>query len=245
MGDKIQLKLDVRDARGKKVSGLRQQGITPAIVYGQGMEPLAVQADTVELRKVVIQAGKHSPVNLTGAKNRIAMIKNVDYDPTRHGIIRHVSFHAVKADKYVNAEVPIHLIGEGESVAEKSGLVILQALDKIEIKALPGDLPEALEVSIAGLAEAGDRVTLGDIVLPSGVELVEHVSQHTDSEDDDEKPSITDLVVANVYEPSALQAQNDAAAGDATDEAEVESDNGAEEEAVNGDSPSEPKPKSE
>jgi large subunit ribosomal protein L25 len=229
MGEKIKLKLDAREAQGKKVRGLRQQGLTPGIVYGHGMEPLAVQADAIELRKIVAHAGKHSPVNLTGIKSRIAMIKSVDYDPTRHGIIRHVSFHAVKADEQVHAEVPIHLVGEGDSAAEKAGLIVLQALDKIEIKAFPGDLPEALEVSIVDLAVAGDRVTVGDITLPSGVELVEHTSQHNDNDDDEEKQSVTDLVVANVYEPGALQAQNDAAAGDATDEADVESENGSEE----------------
>jgi large subunit ribosomal protein L25 len=161
------------------------------------------------------------------------MIKSVDYDPTRHGVVRHVSFHAVKADEPVNAEVPIHLVGEGESAAEKAGLIVLQALDKIEVKALPMNLPEALEVSIVELADAGDRVTIGDIVLPEGVELVEHVDHHADADDDEEKPSITDLVVANVYEPSALQAQNEAAAGEGVDESDVESDNGTEEEAVN------------
>lgn len=227
MGDKIQLKLEERTAHGKKVRGLRQQGLTPAVVYGQSMSPLTVQADTSELRKVVLQAGKHSPVNLTGIKSRIAMIKSVDYDPTRHGVIRHVAFHAVKADEPVIAEVPIRLLGEGESAAERAGLVVLQALDKIEIKALPGDLPEALELDITELAAAGDRVTIGDITLPKGVELVEHVNQQAEDDDEEEKPTITDLVVANVYEPSALQAQNEAAAGDATDETEVESEHGS------------------
>lgn len=235
MGDKISLKLDVRDVHGKKVARLRKDGLTPGVVYGHGIEPLAVQADAGELRKVVAHAGKHTPVSLTGVKRRIAMIKSVDYDPTRHGAIRHVSFHAVKADEPVHAEVPIRLVGEGESDAEKAGLVVLQALDKIEVKALPMDLPEALEVSIVALAEAGDRVTVGDIALPSGVELVEHVDHQAEADDEEEKPSITDLVVANVYEPSALQAANEAAAGDATDEEGVESENGEEAEAVNTD----------
>jgi large subunit ribosomal protein L25 len=233
MGDKISLKVSAREAHGKKVRGLRQQGFTPGVVYGHGMEPTPIQADSGELRKVVGSAGKHTPVNLTGAAKRITMIKSVDYDPTRHGVVRHVSFHAVKADEPVNAEVPIHLVGEGESAAEKAGLIVLQALDKIEVKALPMNLPEALEVSIVELADAGDRVTIGDIVLPEGVELVEHVDHHADADDDEEKPSITDLVVANVYEPSALQAQNEAAAGEGVDESDVESDNGTEEEAVN------------
>jgi large subunit ribosomal protein L25 len=236
MGDKISLKVDARTVHGKKVSALRNEGLTPGVIYGPGMEPLAVQANAGDVRKVVAQAGKHSPVHLTGTKRHIAMIKSVDFDPTKHGNVRHVSFHAVNVDEPVHAEVPIRLVGEGESEAEKAGLVVLQALDKIEIKALPMDLPEVLEVSITGLANAGDRVTIGDITLPKGVELVEHVDQHADIDEDAEKQSVTDLVVANVYEPGALQAANEAAAGDGVDENDVQSDNGAEAEAVNEDS---------
>lgn len=220
MGEKISLKIDERMVHGKKVKSLRQSGITPGVVYGHGMQPLAVQAEAGEVRRVVGRAGKHTPINLTGAKRRIAMIRDVEFHPTKAGIIRHVSFHAVKADEPVTAEVPVHLIGVGESAAEKAGLVVLQAIDKIEVKALPMDLPEAIEIDITGLAEAGDRVTLGDAILPENVEFVEHDSGHHDDEEE-EKPTIADLVVANVYEPAALEAANDAAAGDAETDAEV------------------------
>ena len=67
----------------------------------------------------------------------------------------------------------------------------------------------------------GDRVTLGDIKLPHGVELVEHDTGRHDDDEEEEKPSITDLVVANVYEPAALEAANEAAAGESTDEEQV------------------------
>ena len=128
----------------------------------------------------------------------------------------------MKADEPVVAEVPVRLVGVGESVAEKAGLVVLQAIDRIEVKALPMDLPDAVEVDITALAEAGDRVTLGDATLPEGVSFVERVeAAKEDDDDEEEKPSITDLVVANVYEPAALEAANDAAAGDAEDESEV------------------------
>ncbi len=216
MGDKITLKVENRDVHGKKVKNLRKQGITPGVVYGPGMEPSAVQADSGELARVVREAGKHTPVMLSGAKKRIAMIKDVDYDATKHGVVRHVSFHAVKADEPVEAEVPIKLIGEGESAAERAGLIILQSLEKLEVKALPMELPEALEVSIVELAEAGDRVAVADIKLPEGVEIVEKDDgRREDDEDEEEKPTIFDLVIATVYEPSALQAANEAAAGDA------------------------------
>lgn len=221
MGDKITLKIEERTVHGKKVKNLRKEGLTPGVVYGHGMEPIAVQADAGEVRRVVAAAGRHTPVNLTGAMRRIAMIKDVEYNQTKSGAIRHVSFHAVKADEPVHAVVPVRLVGVGESEAEKSGLIVLQALDKIEVKALPMELPEALEISIVELHEAGERVTVGDITLPAGVELVEHVDESKDDDEDEEKPSINDLVVANVYEPAALEAANDAAAGDAEAESEV------------------------
>lgn len=222
MGDKVSLKVEARELQGKKVRTLRRQGLTPGVVYGADMEPMAIQADALEVRKVVSTAGKHTPVNLTGSKRRIAMIKDVDFDPTKHGVVRHIAFHAVRADEPVTTTVAIRLVGEGESQAEKAGLIVLQALDKIEIKALPMELPEALEVSIVDLKEAGDRVTVGDITLPAGVELVEHNDGHVEEDEDEEKPKITDLMVASVWEPAALQAANEAAAGDAEDETDVE-----------------------
>lgn len=231
MGDKINLTLDLRTLQGKKVRQLRQDGIIPAVVYGAGLEPINVQAARNVIDKVIRDAGKHTPVHLTiDNKKEIAMIKDVEIDAVK-GLTRHVSFHAVKQNEPVNAEVPIRLIGEGESAAERAGLIVLQALDRIEVRALPLILPEALEVSIAGLKEAGEQITLGDITLPEGVVFVEH-NTGREEEGDEEAPQLTDLVVASVYEPAALEAANDAAAGEATIDSEVESENGSDAEPV-------------
>ena len=223
MGDKLTLKLDERAVHGKKVAKLRKDGLIPAVVYGPGIDPISVQVEDGVFTKLYRQAGTYTPVHLViGSKKKIAMIKDIDRDPVK-GSVRHISFHAVKANEPVVAEIPIHLIGEGESEAEKNGLIILQALDKIEVKALPMDLPEAIEISTVELKEAGDKVILGDATLADGVEFVQHESGH---DEDEEKPHITDLMVASVWEPAALQAANEATAGDATDESEVESENG-------------------
>lgn len=230
MGNKIELTLDERTVHGKKVAGLRKQSITPAVVYGPGMTPVSVQAAHNTLEKIYRQAGTHTPVHLTIAgKKRIALIKDVEFDVVKH-TINHVSFHAVKANDPVTTEVPIHLIGVGESPAERAGLVVLQALEKIEVKALPMDLPEALNVSIDSLVEPNDHVTVADIVLPENVELVDHVVD-PNADEDIEQHSVTELVVASVYEPSALQAANEAAGGDAEDASAetVEAEQGSEE----------------
>lgn len=211
----ISLKLDERTVTGKKVAHLRRDGFVPSVVYGGKTAPIATQSQLVETTKVAHVAGKHSPVHLTiDGKKKLAIIKSIDVDPVKHQV-RHVAFHTIKQNEKIVTEVPVVLTGEGESLAEKAGLVVLQALEKIEVRALPANLPEALEISIAELETAEDKITLADIKLPEGVE-------YADVEQD------TSLVVANVYEPSALQAANEAAGGDAEeDTTAVESEHGA------------------
>lgn len=211
----ITLKLDTRTTQGKKVTKLRQNGIIPSVVYGASTDPIHTQSGIVETTKIAVTAGKHTPVNLViDGKKKLAIIKSIDRDPVKRRV-RHVAFHAIKRNEVITTEVPIQLNGLGESEAEKAGLVVLQAIEQIEIKAKPGDLPEALELSVAGLVGTEDKLTVGDIKLPSGVE-------YADLEQD------LELVVANVYEPSALQAANDAAGGDAEDPSAkaVDADNG-------------------
>lgn len=227
MGDKITLKLEERELHGKKVAKLRKEGLVPGVVYGPGTDPISVQVENNVIVKVYGQAGKHAPVHLTiGSKKRIAMIKDVDIDPVKHRV-QHISFHAVNQNNPVEAEIPVRLKGEGESEAEKAGLIILQNIEHLQVKALPMDLPDMLEVDISGLKEAGERVTVADIVLPPNVELIDHAAnQQTD--EDEESHSVTELLIASVWEPSALQAANDASGGDAEpgDEADVEAESG-------------------
>ncbi len=220
MGNKIELKLDKRDIHGKKVAKLRKEGMIPGIIYGASTDPISVQVAANIFEKVYRQAGTYTPVHLTiDGKKKIAMIKDVDIEPVK-GLARHISFHAVKASDPVMAEVPIRLTDEGESEAERAGLVVLQVLEKIEVKALPMDLPDAIEVSVLSLKEAGDKITLEQASLPEGVEYVERDDGKLE-EEDEEKPKFTDQMIASVWEPAALQAANESAAGDATDESEV------------------------
>lgn len=207
------LKLQARTATGKKVSAVRKEGKVPSVVYGGQAEPINTMSEFVATTKIVNTAGRHSPVTLDiDGKKQLAIIKDIDFDPVRRRL-RHVAFHAINKDEIITTDVPVVLIGLGESAAERAGLIVLQAIESLEIKAKPAHLPESIEITIADLATTDDKITIGDVKLPEGVEFA-------DAEQD------LDLVIANVYEPAALEAANEAAAGDATDEAEVASDNG-------------------
>jgi large subunit ribosomal protein L25 len=217
----ISLTLGIRTVTGKKVASLRKLGIVPSVVYGGTAEPISTQSLIVETTKVAHAAGKHSPVDIViDGKKKLAIIKSIDIDPIRHEV-RHIAFHTIKQNEKIVTQVPVVLIGIGESAAEKAGLVVLQAIEHIDVRALPANLPESIEMTIIDLATDEDKLTVGDIVLPEGVEFADHEQD-------------LDLVIANVYETSALQAANDAAGGDAEPEeaSEVEAENGAEEAPV-------------
>lgn len=234
MSDNIALALTKREATGKKVARLRREGYIPGVVYGHDFVATNVQAPEVRFSKVVAIAGKHQLVDLDiDGKKEMGLIKSIDVDPVKN-VVRHVAFHVVKQNEKVETEIPIKLVGEGESEAERAGLVVLQSLESLKVRALPSDLPDSLDVSIVSLSEPGQGVTIGDIAIPDGVELVE------------DNPEIT---IASVYEPSALAAANEAAGGDAEEETEVEAEKGedtpqdtqAEETMPGGQSQDEPK----
>lgn len=201
----ILLKLAARKIEGKKVAKVRDDGFVPSVVYGDKFEPISTQSNLIETVKVVADAGKHTPVNLViDGKKTLAIIKSIDFSPVSHKL-RHIAFHKINADDIVETEVSIVLIDEGNSPAERAGLVILQALETVEVKAKPANLPESIEISVLGLANVDDRLTVADIKLPKDVVF-------SDAEQDME------LVIASVYEPSALQAANEAAGGEAEPE---------------------------
>ena len=218
MAEKIIFKANKREITGKKVKVLRQAGLVPGVVYGAKHQPINIEADNNALEKLLERAGFSTPVNLElDGEKFFTIIKNVSRDTVKRNLIN-IEFQSISASDPIDAEVEIVLLGKGESPAERAGLVVMQVLETIELRALPNQMPAELEVSLDNLKEVGDRVTLGDIKLPKDVNF-------TDKEID------LNLAIANVYDPAQLEAQNEAAGGDAESTADVEAEKGAEQPA--------------
>ena len=215
--DTISLNLQPREVTGKAVKHLRRDGQIPAVIHDHGKESIVVQADAVQLSKVFQKAGKHHPVELkAGDQSFVALIKSATFDPKKH-LLTHVVFNAVNKNQKVDADIPVkprYAEDNEASPAERSGLIVLSQLDTVQVKALANKLPDFLEYDAEKLVEVGDHITVADLSVPDGVEIVTE-PEHA---------------VATVYEPSALQAANDAVGGEAEagEEAEVEATEQAE-----------------
>jgi len=207
--EEITLALEPREVTGKAVKRLRVQGYVPAVIHDHGKDSVVVMAPYIEMVKAYKHAGKNHPVSLTtGKKQYLALIKTVTYDPKKH-LLNHIVFNAVKANEKVTAEVPVHIAydeGNETSPAERAGLVVLHQLEVVEVEALPKDLPNELTFNGEKLVEVGDHLTVADLNVPANV-VVKADPSHP---------------LATVFEPSALQAANDAAGGDEEEATETE-----------------------
>lgn len=204
----ISLDLEERTVLGKAVKRLRSAGIVPAVIHDHGKKSIVVAAPYMAMHKAFRAAGKNQPINLkAGTKQYTALIKHVSYDPKKH-VLSHVVFNAVKANEKVVAEVPVRIRfdeGNESTPAERASLVVLHQLEVVEVEALPKHLPEVLEFDGEKLVAVGDQATVADLIVPADVVVKSDAAS----------------VLATVFEPSALQAANDAAGGDAA-EAEAE-----------------------
>ncbi|MBQ1387561.1 50S ribosomal protein L25 [Candidatus Saccharibacteria bacterium] len=208
------LKLEKREATGKKLKGLREKGLIPSVVYG-GKEPVLVASEYVATEKVLEKAGYHSPIDLDiEGKKRLAIVKDVAIDPVSRKIMN-VEFQAISAKEVVEATTPIVIVNfEGSEASKTFHFALNQAMEEIDVKAKPADLPKELEIDASGMKEVEDKITIADIVLPSGVEFA-------DKELDKEQ------VIASLYDPAAEAEKREAEAEEpAVEAADVPADNG-------------------
>ena len=165
------LEAQKRTITGRKVKNLRNKSMLPGTVYGKTTEPISVQIDAFAFTNRFKQTGETGLINLTIDKDmHPVLIKNVQRDPVTNLPI-HVEFQQVNLKEKIRAHVPVDIIGESQSVKEKTG-TLLQLLSEIEVEALPADLPEHIEIDISGLVNVNDHIMVKELIMPVGVMLL-------------------------------------------------------------------------
>jgi large subunit ribosomal protein L25 len=93
----------------------------------------------------------------------MVLLKELQFDYLGTNVV-HADFARVDLEERVAVRVPIHLVGE--AIGLKSvGAILMHPTNEIEIECKVANLPDYLEVNIAGL-EAGGSLHARDIPLP-------------------------------------------------------------------------------
>lgn len=171
----------VRTPGGKGAARrLRREDRIPAIVYGGVAEPLSISLNQNDVLKRLENEAFYSHVLTIKLPDREekAILKALQRHPSRP-IVTHMDFQRVSETETIRVHVPLHFLNEAICPGVKKGGIVNHGLVDVEVSCLPRDLPEYLEVDVAGL-DLGQILHLSDIKLPAGVEILalSHGAEH-------------------------------------------------------------------
>jgi large subunit ribosomal protein L25 len=169
----------------------RLEDKVPAIIYGGGEEPVTLSLEHNKVLKALENEAFYNHI-LTlhiGGKKQKAVLKDLQRHPFKPRIM-HMDFLRITGKDKITMHVPLHFINDNiaPGVTQNGGLVS-HLLSEVEIRCLPADLPEYIEVDLANL-QLDESIHLSNLKLPKGVELVALAHDN-------------DLPVANIHIPRA------------------------------------------
>ena len=168
MTDLLTLEAEVRTDLGKGASRrLRHADKVPAILYGEGKEPVSLTLAHKNVFRAQQEEAFYSHVltlNVDG-KPVECLLKDMQRHPFKQ-VVMHLDFLRIDAKHAIHTNVPLHFINE-ENVS-KLGATLNHLVTDIAISCLPKDLPEFIVVDLADM-ELGQTLHLSDVKLPKGV----------------------------------------------------------------------------
>ncbi len=166
------LSVAIRSVTGKKVADLRTQGQIPAVVYGHGTENTNISIAYVPFEKLYKEAGESSLIDLSieGKPLVKVLVHGIQRDPSSYRFT-HVDFYQVRMDEKLHTTIPLKFVGESKAMKELGGILV-KSMDELEVRCLPADLVHEIEVDIAALQTFEDMISVGDIKLPKGIEVM-------------------------------------------------------------------------
>jgi len=173
----VDISASKRDSFGKcAMRRLRVSGNTPAVLYGNGKDVMALQLETTPFLKSLFQISrKNAIVNLSIIGDdtpRHVMMREIQTDPVDDSLI-HADFFEINLQAPSAFTVPIEFVGTAKGTDLGGELVIRKA--NIQVEGLPLDVPDTFSVDISDLA-IGDSIAYSAIGLPDNLKMVSDAS---------------------------------------------------------------------
>jgi large subunit ribosomal protein L25 len=176
----ITFKATRREQQGSSASRrLRRAGQLPGIIYGGDKQAMPIVMNHNDLFHLLKKEAFYSSlltVEVDGVGETV-LLRDAQWHPYKRQAF-HLDFQRVDAGQVIHIKVPLHFInGEISPAVKLGGCLIAQVMNELDVKCLPKDLPEYINVDLTNL-EAGQSLHVSHLKLPEGVEL----AQHTDAD---------------------------------------------------------------
>src|SRR5580693_4956555 len=131
---------------------VRVAGKIPAVLYGSGGDPVAVEVDPKQISRILFSESGHNTifdVEVSGHAAAKAMIVDWQREPIKDQLI-HIDMKRIALDKTLRVSVRVKLLGTPIGVKAEGG-ILDQVLREVEIECLPGDIPQHIDVDVSNL----------------------------------------------------------------------------------------------
>ena len=135
---------------------VRVAGKIPAVFYGPGQDPIAIEVDPKQISRILFSETGHNTifdVEVAGNPTAKAMIVDWQREPIKDQLI-HIDLKRIALDKVLRVSVRVKLLGIPVGVKAEGG-ILDQVLREVEIECLPADIPSHIDVDVSGLAMHG------------------------------------------------------------------------------------------
>jgi large subunit ribosomal protein L25 len=142
---------------------VRVAGKIPAVLYGSGRDPVAVEVDPKQISRILFSEAGHNTifdVEVAGHPTAKAMIVDWQREPINDRLI-HIDLKRIALDKLLRVSVRVKLLGIPIGVKTAGG-ILDQVLREVEVECLPADIPRHIDVDVTGLDMHG-VVRVGDL----------------------------------------------------------------------------------
>lgn len=135
---------------------VRVAGKIPAVLYGSGHDPVAIEVDPKQISRILFSETGHNTifdVEVAGQATAKAMIVDWQREPIKDLLI-HIDLKRIALDKALRVSVRVKLVGIAAGV-KASGGILDQVLREVEVECLPGDIPSHIDVDVSNLQMHG------------------------------------------------------------------------------------------
>jgi len=176
---------------------VRKEGNIPAILYGQGEDPVPLVVRPDEFKRALSNSAGINTVlelEIDGSEapaKRFSMGKEIQRDPIKNRVI-HLDFLAIDMKKSVRVKVPVNTRGRSEG--ERTGGRLEKLMRTIDLECLPGHIPDSIEIDVSSLGIGGvvdiEGLSLGEGVKPirdTSEKVIQVIAQRSTEEMQDEE----------------------------------------------------------
>ncbi|HET7105030.1 MAG TPA: 50S ribosomal protein L25 [Terracidiphilus sp.] len=131
---------------------VRAAGRIPAVLYGGGHHPVAIEVDPKQISRILFSDTGHNTifdVEVAGAPAAKAMIVDWQREPLKDELI-HIDLKRIALDKLLRVSVRVKLLGTPIGVKTFGG-ILDHVLREVEIECLPADIPSHLDMDVSEL----------------------------------------------------------------------------------------------